>query len=75
MKGQSRPLGPPRSKNGRSAAGHRAFHLNHQLADRRLNQPENRQLIAQRQVALASLGFAYVEKVLLRRLATDGRCR
>jgi len=56
--------GPPFSKDGRGAAGHRALPLNHRPSNRGPNQPDNARLVLNRQVASGPLGLVRVELAL-----------
>ena len=56
--------GSPFSKERRGAAGHRALLLNHRPSNRRPNQPDNPQLVLNRQVASGPLGLVRVELAL-----------
>jgi len=56
--------GPPFSADWRGAARHRALLLNHRPSNRRPNQPDNPQLVLNRQVASDPLGLVRVELAL-----------
>jgi hypothetical protein len=56
--------GPPFTRDRRGAARYRALLLNHRPTNRRPNQPDNPQLVLNRQVASGPLGLVHVELAL-----------
>jgi hypothetical protein len=64
MRARPPDTGPPFSKDRRGAAGHRALLLNHRPSNRRPNQPDNAQLVLNRQVVSGPLGLVRVELAL-----------